>query len=783
MIRCLSHDSVYRPKEKSLTQIGFVPLLAIFILPIMIAGGTIADVVSDPNDPALLSLHRIFTSKDLEFKDFGPARWLEDNSGYTTVEYSPDIKDAKEIVRYDPQPARRDVLVSAGQLTPKGSDRPLGIDDYQWSADGGKVLIFTNTQRVWRQNTRGDYWVLDLKSGVLKKLGGDAEESTLMFAKFDPAGKRIAYVCNHNICVQDLATMRIRRLTHDGSNTIINGTSDWVYEEEFGICDGFRWSPDGRFVAYWQFDTDGMQDFVLVNYTDSLYPQLTAYKYPKVGTSNSACRVGVVRSTGGSTAWFDVGGDPRNSYIARMDWAGNSTAVVLQHLNRHQNRNEIMLCQLDDGWFGDVRTKEPIKVMVERDDAWVDVGDDLKWTKDGRSFTWLSERDGWRHIYRIARDGRKVTLLTQDKSDVISIESIDEKGGWVYYIASPDNPTQRYLYRTTLDGNSIAQRVTPVDQPGTHSYRISNDSRWALHTCSTFDSPAVVDLVSLPAHRRIRLLEDNADYRAKIVALNSPLTGFLRVDIGDGIELDAWCIKPSDFDPRKKYPLLIYVYGEPAGQTVLDKWTGKNDRHLWHLMLAQQGYVVASIDNRGTPAPRGREWRKSVYRQVGILASQDQAAAVRALVDKWPFVDPDRIGVWGWSGGGSMTLNAMFRYPELYRTGIAIAFVADQRYYDTVYQERYMSLPIDNPDGFRDGSPITFAKNLQGNLMIIHGTGDDNCHYQNCQALINELVKHNKVFSMMSYPNRTHAIKEGPNTRRHLYETMTDYLMTNMPPN
>jgi dipeptidyl-peptidase-4 len=466
-----------------------------------------------------------------------------------------------------------------------------------------------------------------------------------------------------------------------------------------------------------------------------------------------------------------------------MDWAGNSTAVVLQHLNRHQNRNEIMLCQLDDGWFGDVRTKEPIKVMVERDDAWVDVGDDLKWTKDGRSFTWLSERDGWRHIYRIARDGRKVTLLTQDKSDVISIESIDEKGGWVYYIASPDNPTQRYLYRTTLDGNSIAQRVTPVDQPGTHSYRISNDSRWALHTCSTFDSPAVVDLVSLPAHRRIRLLEDNADYRAKIVALNSPLTGFLRVDIGDGIELDAWCIKPSDFDPRKKYPLLIYVYGEPAGQTVLDKWTGKNDRHLWHLMLAQQGYVVASIDNRGTPAPRGREWRKSVYRQVGILASQDQAAAVRALVDKWPFVDPDRIGVWGWSGGGSMTLNAMFRYPELYRTGIAIAFVADQRYYDTVYQERYMSLPIDNPDGFRDGSPITFAKNLQGNLMIIHGTGDDNCHYQNCQALINELVKHNKVFSMMSYPNRTHAIKEGPNTRRHLYETMTDYLMTNMPPN
>ena len=749
---------------------------------IVVSVGAVWGISDDPNDPAVPTLHRVFSTEDFKFESFGPARWLKDGSGYTTLEDSEACEDAKDIVRCDPETGDSEVLVCATRLIPQDKEKPLEIDDYKWSKDGGKLLIFTNTKRVWRYNTRGDYWVLDLKTNVLQKLGGDAEESTLMFAKFAPTCDRVGYVCKRNVYVQDLKTLKITQLTKNGSDRIINGTSDWVYEEEFSLRDAFRWSPDGHYIAYWQFDTDGLQDFILINYTDSLYPTLTKYKYPKVGQTNSACRVGVVSAKGGQTKWFDVPGDPRNNYIPRMEWAANSKQVVIQHVNRLQNTNRVMLAGVQKGWFGDMQTRSAETIMVEKDDAWVDVGDDLKWTDDGSHFTWLSERNGWRHMYLISRHGQTVTDLTPGDFDVVSVQHIDKDGGWVYFIASPDNPTQRYLYRSTLDGTGLTQRVTPSGQPGTHSYQISEDAKWAFHTYSAFDKPAVIDLIKLPGHQSVRILEDNAEYREKIAALDKCSTELFRIDIGDGVELDGWCIKPPDFDPQKKYPLLFYVYGEPAGQTVLDKWTGKNDRLLWHMMLAQQGYIVASVDNRGTPAPRGRQWRKCVYRQIGILASADQAAAARAIIKEWPFVDEERIGIWGWSGGGSMTLNAMFRYPELYQTAIAIAFIANQRYYDTIYQERYMALPKSNPEGFKNGSPITFANQLEGNLLIVYGTGDDNCHYQNCQVLIDELIKHNKYFSLMSYPNRTHSIKEGENTRRHLYETMTRYLNKNLPP-
>jgi len=419
-------------------------------------------------------------------------------------------------------------------------------------------------------------------------------------------------------------------------------------------------------------------------------------------------------------------------------------------------------------------------VLTEQDEAWVDVGDDLKWMDDGSSFTWVSERDGWRHLYIVSRCGKKITLLTPGQFDVISVQSIDEKDGWVYYIASPDNPTQRYLYRSALDGSGKVERVTPINQKGSHRYQISSDSKWAFHTYSSFDTPPVIELVSLPEHKTIRTLADNSKLRAKLSKLKKHPTEFFRIDIGDGVLLDGWCMKPPDFDSEKQYPLFFYVYGEPAGQTVLDRWGEK--RYLWHLMLAQQGYLVMNVDNRGTPAPRGRAWRKCIYRQIGILASADQAAATRAIIKSRPYIDPARIGIWGWSGGGSMSLNAIFRYPDLYHTAMAIAFISNQRFYDTIYQERYMGLPDDNEQGYKNGSPITYAHQLKGNLLIIHGTGDDNCHYQSCEALINELIKHNKHFSMMSYPNRTHAIKEGENTRRHLYELLTRYLNKNLPP-
>jgi dipeptidyl-peptidase-4 len=392
----------------------------------------------------------------------------------------------------------------------------------------------------------------------------------------------------------------------------------------------------------------------------------------------------------------------------------------------------------------------------------------------------LSERDGWQHLYLVSRRGRRVRLLTDGEFDVISMVGIDEEGGWVYYIASPDNPTQRYLYRSALDGSGKTERITPAGLSGTHGYQMSHDCRWAIHTYSSANKPPVIDLVRIPEHRVTRVLEDNAQLVEKVAELKRLATEFFRIDIGDGVLLDGYRIKPPDFDPEKQYPLFFYVYGEPAGQTAVDRWGGQ--RYLWHLMLAQQGYLVVNVDNRGTPAPRGRAWRKCIYRQIGILASSDQAAATRAIIKQWPYVDPDRIGIWGWSGGGSMSLNAIFKFPKLYHTAMAVAPVANQRYYDTIYQERYMGLPGDNVDGFLEGSPITHAHQLEGNLLVVHGTGDDNCHYQGTEALVNELVRHNKPFTMMAYPNRSHGIGEGANTTLHLRELLTRYLAENLPP-
>ncbi len=721
--------------------------------------------------PSLLSVERIFASRDFRAETFGPARWLDGGESYTTLEKSADDSAGMDIVKYDTKSGKRSILVSAKQMTPNDAAKPLKIDTYEWSKDKQLLLLFANTQRVWRYNTRGDYWVLNLKTGALKQLGGDAKPGTLMFAKFSPDGSRVGFVRENNVYVENLQSGDITALTSDGSETIVNGTSDWVYEEEFGLRDGFRWSPDGQKIAYWHFDKSGVGTFYMINNTDSLYSRPIPLEYPKVGTTNSDCKVGVVSADGGETTWFQVPGDPRNNYIPWLEWADNSSEVLIQQLNRLQNTNTVWLGNAADG---SVKT-----VLIDKDDAWVEVNEDVKWLDGGKAFTWLSDRDGWLHMYKISRDGGKITLLTPGDYDVVKVETIDAKGGWVYFTASPDNPTQRYLFRVPLNGEGTPEALTPLDQPGTHAYQISPDAKWAFQTYSNYETPPVVSLVSLPGHRRQRMMLDNKALRDKVDALKKSPVEFFRVSIGDGVELDAWEMKPSDFDPEKKYPLFFFVYGEPAGQTVLDRWFG--NRYLWHLMLAQQGYVVMSVDNRGTPGPRGRDWRKSIYRQIGILASQDQAAAAKKILKTRSYLDADRVGIWGWSGGGSMTLNMMFRYPEIYHTGMGIAFVSNQRLYDTIYQERYMGLPDDNVEGFTNGSPITFAENLKGNLLIIHGTADDNVHYQSFELLVNKLIAHNKHFTMMAYPNRSHGIREGKGTSRHLYELMTRYLNENLP--
>jgi dipeptidyl-peptidase-4 len=731
----------------------------------------ISTAYSQPADKRILTLDRIFSAGEFRSETFGPARWLEDGSAYTTLERSAGDQDARDIIRYDAANGTRSVLIGAASLKPNGASQPLVIEDYAWSQDGRKLLVYTNSKQVWRQNTRGDYWVFDIPSKKLSQIDKTATPSTLMFAKFSPDATRVGYVRENNLYVQDLATGRITQLTRNGSKRVINGTFDWVYEEELDLRDGWRWSPDGRSIAYWQFDTEGVPDYYLINNTDSLYPRITTIQYPVAGETNSAGRVGVVSAAGGVTRWLQIPGNPRNNYIARMDWAGNSDEVVLLHLNRRQNDLNVML--------GNARTGQVRTILNEKDDAWVDINfDDISWLADGKRLLWLSERDGWRHVYVASRAGGEPQLITRGAFDVISIEALDEKGGWLYYIASPDNATQRYLYRIELKGNGTPQRVTPASEAGSHSYTISPNAAWAFHNYSTISSPPLIDLVHLPDHRVVRTLAANSAVIAKVKELDITPPEFVKVDVGAGVTLDGWVIKPPHFDSSKRYPVLIYVYGEPASQTVMDRWS--STRYLWHQMLAQNGYVVMSFDNRGTPAPKGRAWRKVVYRKIGVLAAEEQAAAAR-VVQSWPFVDPKRIGIWGWSGGGSMTLNQMFRYPDIYQVGMSVAPVTDQHFYDTIYQERYMGLPQDNEEDYRRGSPVTHAAGLGGKLLIVHGSGDDNVHYKGTEVLANVLIANKKQFTMMEYPNRRHDISQGQGTTRHLFELLTRYLETNMP--
>jgi dipeptidyl-peptidase 4 len=714
-------------------------------------------------------IDRIYAANEYALPRFGPARWLADGVSYTTVERGPT--GGSEIIRYDAASGNRSVLISAAQLTPAGGQKPLTIADYVWSEDDAKLLIFTNTQKVWRQNTRGDYWVLTLKTGSLQQVGASRPPASLMFAKFSPDATRVGYVSANNVYVERLDDGKVTQLTTDGSETTINGTSDWVYEEEFGLRDGFRWSPDGRSIAYFQFDSIGVGIFSLINTTDTLYPVITRIPYPKAGTTNSAVRIGVISAEGGPTTWIRTEGDPRNTYLSRLGWIDAHT-LAIQQLNRLQNRNDFLAA---DAKSGAVR-----RIFRDESPQWVDINEEVPWIDGGRAFLWQSEKSGWNHVYRVPREGGSGQVITRFEGDVTDIAGFDEKGGWMYFRASPDHAGQRYLYRSRLDGSGTPERVTPASQPGTHRYDVSPTGRMAFHTYSRFERPATTQVIELPSHKPIRALTDPAAVIAKVTPLLQPPAEFFRIDIGEGVQLDGYLLKPSTFDASKKYPFITHVYGEPAGQTVNDAWGGS--QLLFHRALAEAGYIIISVDNRGTPAPRGTAWRKIIYGTVGDLSSREQAAAVKALLARHAFLDPDRVGVWGWSGGGTNTLNAMFRFPEVYKVGVAVAPVPDQRLYDTIYQERYMGLPQENVAGYKVGSAINFAEGLQGKLLLIHGSGDDNVHAQGTERLINRLVELGKPFDSMIYPNRSHSISEGPGTTPHVYKLIARYFYTHLAP-
>jgi dipeptidyl-peptidase-4 len=426
--------------------------------------------------------------------------------------------------------------------------------------------------------------------------------------------------------------------------------------------------------------------------------------------------------------------------------------------------------------LGDVRTGQVRTVLTERDTTWVNVVNDVVWLDGGKSFTWVSERDGWKHVYVVSRDGKSVRLITKGAFDVIDIQGIDTKGGWLYYIASPDNPTQRYLFRSRIDGKGGPERLSPKQETGTHVYDRSPDFHYAIENYSSFGSPPRVRLVRLPGHQVIRTLVDNAALRTRLGKLKLPSVEWLSISAEDGSKMPGVLMKPADFDSTRKYPLLFFVYGGPGNTEVEDKWGGY---YLWHTMLTQKGYLVATVDNRGTPAPLGRAWRRTINGQMGVPETRDQAQAAKTLTQR-SYIDAARVGIWGWSYGAFMTLNVLFQHPEIYRTGVAVSPVTHWALYDNVYTERYNGLIDENSAGYNRGSPISYVNGLRGNLLLVHGGGDDNVHFQNSEMLINALVAANKPFTMMEYPNRTHCICQGRNTQVHLFELITRFLDQNL---
>ncbi|WP_447641048.1 MULTISPECIES: S9 family peptidase [Chitinophagaceae] len=707
----------------------------------------------------------VFQSK----AQLGPKyNWTEDGNGFYFF-------DEGKIYKRDLTTVVDTELLSSETLTPKDSGQALKVEKFYFSPDKKKILLFTNTERVWRYHTRGDYWVLDIASKKLTKLGKGLPVSSLMYAKFSPNGKYVGYGSKHNLYVEDIVTGNIKQLTRDGTDRLINGTFDWVYEEEFGCRDGFRWSPDSKNIAYWQVDARKIRNFLMINNTDSIYSFTIPVEYPVVGEAPSPTRVGVVSITSGITTWMNIPGNPSQNYLPRMEWAGTDN-LVLQQLNRKQNQSTLYYANIKDG-----RTSS---FYVESDKAWIDIksrwNDDnpvgWDWTPGYKSFVWVSEKDGWRHIYLIDRSGKKETLITKGNFDIMQVYTIDTANGYVYFAASPDNATQNYLYRSKLDGTGNPERLSPTDESGTHEYEISPNGRFAEHTFSNANTFPVNEWVTLPNHQTIA----GTKSEGRKLPDGFPKVEFGKVKLDATHEADYWMVKPVGFDPTKKYPIVFTVYTEPASTTVNDRW-GAGRNWLYKGDMAKDGYIYVSVDGRGTPAPKGAEWRKSIYKKIGILNIDDQATVAKQIL-ALPFVDTSRVAVHGWSGGGSTTLNLLFKYPDIYKTGIAIAPVANQLTYDNIYEERYMGLPQEDKQPYIDGSPITNAQYLKGKLLLIHGTGDDNVHYQNSEMLINQLIKYDKVFEFMAYPNRTHAISEGKGTSEHLRTIFTEYLRRNCPP-
>ena len=577
-----------------------------------------------------------------------------------------------------------------------------------------------------------------------------------------PDGRRVVEVRRGNLRVRNLEsgeTVSLTDVPEDGP--VSHGRA--------------LWSPDGERVVFVQSDRSRVRLRSMIVPGDPSYPEVDEMPFARVGGDITQLKVGVVKAEGGETHWLPIPSPAEGFYLGQVEWAGNSHEILVEQLSRFRDRRVFLLVDLQTG---KMRT-----IFEESDPAWVVASyrknSGLEWVNEGQNFVVLSEKDGWRHAYICSRSGREERLITPGDFDIIEKVKVDEKGGWFYFHASPTHGARKYLYRAPLEGVAGIERVTPLDQAGTHDYEFSSDGRWAFHTWSTFDQAPITELVAFPGHGSVRLLEDNAELKTRAKAVITHPTEFFQIDIGDGVVMDGWMLKPKDFDPNRKYPVFVYVYGEPHGQTVLDAW-GKVQSH-YSRAVADLGYLVVSMDNRGTPAPKGAAWRRAVFGSLGPLSTEEQAKGIQALAATRSYIDLERVGIWGWSGGGSNTLNAMFRRPDVYRVGIAVAPKPQAHLYNAWFQEIYMETRETNPEGYRKASAINYAEGLEGDLLIIHGSGETNTHIEIVEGLVDRLIELGKPFDYMVYPNRNHGIRKGKGTSVHMRMHMIRYLLNHLP--
>ncbi len=708
-----------------------------------------------PPSQAPLTVDRIFATGEFGLSALPRPVWLKDGKSYVDIR---TVAGGIEIVRVNAVSGVATILAPAEAVKlPNG--RPIAIENMTLSADETKALIFHNSEAVWRQNTKGHYTVIDLKAK--KAVPVAPEVGVKMFAKFSHDGNSVAYVRDNNLYVFSLQDNKEYQLTTDGAENIINGTSDWVYEEEFDLRDGFQWSPDGKHIAFWRFDQTAVPLMTLMDETDSLYPRLFQYKYPKAGQPNSTIKIGVVNLASNTTKWMNIGSDPE-AYIPRIGWVGNDS-VWMQQLPRKQNRADLLLASIQTG--------ETRKVFTDTDSAYVDAVE-VVWLNNFKQFLWLSDKSGWRQVYLYNRDGSLANQVTKDGFDVLEIVGVDSAKSAIYVKVAAPTAMEGQIFRYTLDGKK-GDRITP--NAGTYLFTMSPSGEFASVIHSAMGVPPSASVHQLPSMKLVRSLGGNDSLAARVSRLGVK-TEFFKIPSADGVTmLDAYRILPPGFDSTKKHPVMMFAYGGPAVPQVLNSWMGS--RYLFHMMLAQAGYVVVVADNRGS-AWRGNNFRKMTQYNLGIIESDDQIAVAKWIGNQ-SWGDAERIGLWGWSYGGYLTAMSVFRGNGVFKLGISVAPVSDWLFYDTIYTERFMWTPQNNAAGYKRASVLTYVDSLKSKFLLIHGTADDNVHPQNATVLAQRLQQSRKPFELMLYPNKNHSIS-GKGGTLPLYDLLERYIRENL---